>query len=95
MLSAIYIRSIYNKGEDKLTISAPRPNLPMGSVDYGNHGLLFIFPNDATIGTWTRNVSANIPWPNIKMACQTFAMQLSGSIVASSVHFEDYLVVFE
>ncbi|GBC33397.1 hypothetical protein GLOIN_2v1593406 [Rhizophagus irregularis DAOM 181602=DAOM 197198] len=24
-------------------VIAPRPNLPMGSVDYGNHGLLFIF----------------------------------------------------
>ncbi|CAB4444234.1 unnamed protein product [Rhizophagus irregularis] len=30
------------------------------AIDYRNHGLLFIFPNDTTIGTWARNVSANI-----------------------------------
>ena len=36
-----------------------------GATDYGNHGILFIFRDDAAIGIWSRNVVVNIPWYEI------------------------------
>jgi hypothetical protein len=37
-----------------------------GATDYRNHGILFIFPSDEAIGTWSRNISVNLTWYEIQ-----------------------------
>jgi hypothetical protein len=43
-------------GQSQLAIVANL--IAYGARDYGNHGILFIFPNDTSIGVWARNVTA-------------------------------------